>query len=149
MNKKKILVISIVAGIVICIIVAIIVINKQKEEKIDVYINTNYFITKIQRILNEEENYNNKTVLISGYIHYDEIGRRFIARNGITSTGKKAFGLMLDGDFEKFPEGKWVKVKGTIQYVVSDYTTGEKVPYIHVITINEAKEQPDDRNVIN
>ena len=62
MNSRKIIVISVIVLTVICIVIAIMGVVHKKEDDIDVYINTNYFITKIEKILNEEDNYNNKKV---------------------------------------------------------------------------------------
>lgn len=142
MKNKKVLALV----IVLLLIIAFFVYKSKKN--IDIYINTNYYASKIEKIMNISDEYEGKRVSISGFIHYDEYGNCYIARNYVGSSGVTLVGLLLKGEYEDFEENEWVKVIGKINYKFVDYAEGTKVPYINIEKITNVKEQENDRIVI-
>ncbi len=134
--------------IVFILIVTLVTIYIVKDNKIDLYVNTNSFASKIERISTNDKEYDGLKISISGYIHYDDNQNCYIVRNYLKSDGSVKVGLLLKGDYSSFKKNEWVKVIGKIKYEFVDYVKGTKVPYIQIEDIHYVKEQEDDRTVI-
>ena len=149
MKKKILIALSVACIIILGIIIFLYIGNKNKEEKqIDIYLLTNSFANRIEKISSNEEEYSGKRVSVEGYIHIDEYNNYYIARTYAGNAGNTIVGLLLDLDGGYYNK-QWVKVIGKIHYMNIDTETQKKIPYIKIESINVVEEHKQDRIVFN